>query len=210
MKKSIAKKLLEIGCVKFSPDKPFVYASGLTGPIYCDNRMILSHVDFRNIIVENFLKLISHSQFKFDLIGGIATAGIPYSAIVADRLNLPMIYIRPKPKGHGKKNQVEGDYSAGQTVLLFEDLINQGSSVLEAFHGLKEAGLKANTCLAIVDYQMPVAKEKLSESGMHLFSLTDFSSLVDTAFELELINLQNKNDLYNWHDGGIYGTNSKN
>jgi orotate phosphoribosyltransferase len=201
MKKIIARKLLELGCVKFSPDKPFVYASGLTGPIYCDNRMILSHVEFRNLVVESFKTIIEKEKWGFDLLGGIATAGIPYAAIVADRLNKPMIYIRPKAKGHGKKNQVEGDFNHGQVVLLFEDLVNQGSSVLEAFGGLKEAGLKAYICLSIVDYEMPVAKRNLSEAQIQLVSLTDFSSLVETAFELELIKLENKNELYKWHQG---------
>jgi orotate phosphoribosyltransferase len=201
MKKIIARKLLELGCVKFSPDKPFVYASGLTGPIYCDNRMILSHVEFRNLVVESFQTIIEKEGWSFDLLGGIATAGIPYAAIVADRLKKPMIYIRPKAKGHGKKNQVEGDFNHGQVVLLFEDLVNQGSSVLEAFGGLKEAGLKSYICLSIVDYEMPTAKRNLSEAQIRLVSLTDFSSLVETAFELELIKLENKNDLYKWHKG---------
>jgi orotate phosphoribosyltransferase len=147
-------------------------------------------------------------SFNYDLIGGIATAGIPYASIVADRLHKPMIYIRPKAKGHGKKNQVEGDFNHGQSVLLFEDLINQGSSVLDAIAGLKEAGLTASVCLAIVDYQMSIAQKKLSEAQIQLFSLTDFSSLVEMAFELELINQSNKNDLYNWSQGGIYGLNS--
>ena len=201
MKKLIAKKLLELGCVKFSPDSPFVYASGLSGPIYCDNRMILSHVSFRDIVIENFQKIIEKENLTYDLLGGIATAGIPYAAIVADRLKKPMIYVRPKAKGHGKKNQVEGDFHHGQSVLLFEDLVNQGSSVLDAFNGLKEAGLNATVCLSIVDYQMQTAKRNLSEAQIQLFSLTDFSSLVETAFELELINLENKNELYKWHQG---------
>lgn len=201
MKKLIAKKLLELGCVKFSPDKPFVYASGLSGPIYCDNRMILSHVTFRDTIIECFQKIIVMESLTYDLLGGIATAGIPYAAIVADRLKKPMIYIRPKAKGHGKKNQVEGDFHHGQSVILFEDLVNQGTSVLDAFVGLKEAGLKASVCLAIVDYQMSVAQKNLSEAQIRLVSLTNFSALVETAFELELISQEHKIELYKWHQG---------
>lgn len=201
LKKIIAKKLLEIGCVKFSPDKPFVYASGLTGPIYCDNRMILSHVEFRDLVVENFLKTLKESQFSYDLIGGIATAGIPYAAIIADRLKKPMIYIRPKAKDHGTKNRVEGDYSHGQSVLLFEDLINQGSSVLEALLGIEEVGLSAKICMSVVDYEMPAAHTKLNNVQIKLFPLTNFTALVESAFELELINSENKNELYKWHQG---------
>jgi orotate phosphoribosyltransferase len=206
MKKIIAKKLLQLGCVKFSPDVPFVYASGLTGPIYCDNRMSLSHVSFRDLIIESFIQIIEKEKCHYDLMGGIATAGIPYAAIVADRLKKPMVYIRPKAKGHGKKNQVEGDFNHGQSVLLFEDLINQGSSVLEAFAGLKEVGLKASTCLAIVDYQMPAAEEKLNAAEIQLLSLTNFSSLVETAIELELITKDNMTELYKWHQGVKNGT----
>ena len=201
MNKLIAKKLLDIGCVKFATDKPFVYASGLTGPIYCDNRMILSHVEFRELIIENFLSIIQNEQFSYDLIGGIATAGIPYAAIISDRLKKPMIYIRPKAKDHGKKNQVEGDYTAGQTVLLFEDLVNQGSSVIDAFTGLKEVDLASQACLSVVDYQMPTANKKFMDANIRLFSLTNFSALVETAFELKLINLEHKNKVYNWHQG---------
>jgi orotate phosphoribosyltransferase len=208
MKKIIAKSLLEIGCVKFSPDKPFVYASGLSGPIYCDNRMILSHVALRDLVIDNFQKIMERERLIYDLLGGIATAGIPFASIIADRLKKPMIYIRPKAKGHGKKNQVEGDFNHGQSVLLFEDLINQGSSVLDALSGLKEAGLNSANCLAIVDYQMPTAQKNLSAAQIQLFALTDFSSLVETAFELELINYENKEELYKWHQGGIYGLNS--
>jgi orotate phosphoribosyltransferase len=119
-----------------------------------------------------------------------------------------MIYIRPKAKGHGKKNQVEGDFNHGQSVLLFEDLVNQGSSIIDALFGLKAAGLIANTCLAIVDYQMPLAQKNLSEAQIQLISLTDFSSLVESALELELIDQDKKNELYKWHQGGIYGLNS--
>lgn len=208
MKKLIAKNLLELGCVKFSPEKPFVYASGLSGPIYCDNRMILSHVTFRDTVIENFQNIIEKENLAYDLLGGIATAGIPYAAIVADRLKKPMIYIRPKAKGHGKKNQVEGDFNHGQSVLLFEDLVNQGSSIIDALNGLKEAGLHSSVCLSIVDYQMPVAQKNLSEAQIRLVPLTDFSTLVEMAFELELINLENKIELYKWHQGGIYGLNS--
>jgi len=103
MKKAIARQLILKGCVKISPLEPFSYASGLKGPIYCDNRIILSHVDFRNEIIEAFLSTIKVHKLSFDLIGGIATAGIPHAAFIADRLKEPMVYIRPKAKDHGRE-----------------------------------------------------------------------------------------------------------
>jgi orotate phosphoribosyltransferase len=199
MSKKIANELLKIGAVKFSPNNPFSYASGLKGPIYCDNRMILSHVEFRNLIIEAFLETIKSNRLDFDLIGGIATAGIPHAAFVADRLKCPMVYVRPKPKGHGKMNQVEGDYKPTQKVLLFEDLVNLGSSLEEAIVGTSGAKLIVTDCLCIVDYEMKEAKSRLKNLGLSLYALTNFTDLVEAAFELNLINEDGKNILNNWH-----------
>jgi orotate phosphoribosyltransferase len=102
MKMEIAKKLLTLGAVKFSPNNPFTYASGLKGPIYCDNRIILSHVEFRDQVIAGFIELIEKNKISYDLLGGIATAGIPHAAFIADRLKKPMVYVRPKAKEHGR------------------------------------------------------------------------------------------------------------
>ncbi|MBY0413822.1 MAG: hypothetical protein K2Q18_06640, partial [Bdellovibrionales bacterium] len=106
MKMDIASNLINLGAVKFSPNNPFTYASGLKGPIYCDNRIILSHVEFRDQVIDGFLEIIKNNKLDTDLIGGIATAGIPHAAFIADRLKKPMVYVRPKAKEHGRKNQV--------------------------------------------------------------------------------------------------------
>jgi orotate phosphoribosyltransferase len=198
MKMDIARGLIENGCVRLKPLTPFVYASGLKGPIYCDNRLILSQVQFREKIIHSFLEVIKNQSLKFDLIGGIATAGIPHAAFIADRLKMPMIYVRPKAKEHGKKNQVEGDYRPNQSVILVEDLVNQGSSLIDAVSGLKEAGLNTSQCLSIVDYQMEVATKRLEELSMSLYSLTDFEHLVEAAFELKFINSEERNLLIDW------------
>lgn len=200
MKMDIARGLLSIGAVKLSPHKPFVYASGLKGPIYCDNRLILSHVDFREKVIEHFLSIIKQNSLHSELLGGIATAGIPHAAFVADRLKKPMVYVRPKPKGHGKKNQVEGDYQPGQSVLLFEDLVNQGSSLEDAMTGLKDAGLKAFHCLCVVDYQMAEARKRLQELSLTLWPLTDFSSMIECAHELKKIDEEGVKLLMDWHN----------
>jgi len=199
MKMDIARGLIEMGCVKFSPQKPFSYASGLKGPIYCDNRLILGQVLFRDQVIEAFLELLKNHSFQFDLIGGIATAGIPHAAFIADRLKTPMIYVRPKAKEHGKKNQVEGDYRPNQSVILVEDLVNQGSSLVDAMGGILASGLKASHCLCIVDYQMAAAKKHLAELSLSLHSLTDFEHLVEAALELEFIDPDGKKLLMEWH-----------
>jgi orotate phosphoribosyltransferase len=195
----IAKNLIKLGAVKFSPNNPFTYASGLKGPIYCDNRLILSHVDFRDQVIEGLGKLIKENGLDYDLLGGIATAGIPYAAFLADRLKMPMVYVRPKAKDHGRKNQVEGDFRPGQKVILFEDLVNAGSSLEESKKGLSASELKCDFCLCIVDYEMEIAKTRLSDLSIQLYSLTDFTSLTKAAFELNLVTEEGLSLLKRWH-----------
>ncbi len=199
MKMDIARGLIQIGAVRLSPLKPFLYASGLKGPIYCDNRLVLSHVDFREQVIEAFLSVIKKNNLGFDLVGGIATAGIPYAAFVSDRLKKPMVYVRPKAKDHGKKNQVEGFYHPHQKVLLFEDLVNQGSSLASAMSGLLQAELECDDCLCIVDYEMESSRDKTKSLSINLWPLTDFSSLVSCALELNLIDDEGKRLLKEWH-----------
>lgn len=199
MKLDIAKALIQKGCVKLSPEKPFTYASGLKGPIYCDNRLVLSHVDFRDRVIQAFIETIQNHKLNFDLIGGIATAGIPHASMIADRLKAPMVYVRPKPKEHGKKNQVEGDYKINQSVILVEDLVNQGSSLADAMIGVRNADLISTHCLCIVDYQMPEAVVRMKDLGMTLYSLTDFAHIVEAALELNFIDSSGKKLLMDWH-----------
>lgn len=195
----IARNLLNLGAVKFSPQNPFTYASGLKGPIYCDNRTILSHVEFRDQVVAAFIDVIKQNKLSFDQLAGIATAGIPHAAFVADRMKLPMVYVRPKAKEHGRKNQVEGDYKPGQKVLLFEDLVNQGASLEDSMAGVTSAELTCDACLCVVDYEMQGAKTRLSDLSIQLYSLTDFTALTSMAFELNLINQEGLNLLREWH-----------
>lgn len=199
MKLDIAKALINKGCVRLSPENPFLYASGLKGPIYCDNRLILSHVDFRDKIIQGFIETIKKYQLDFDYVGGIATAGIPHAAMIADRIKAPMVYVRPRPKDHGKKNQVEGDYQVNQSVLLVEDLVNQGASLAEAMAGVKGAGLISMHCLCIVDYQMTESIKRLNELSLTLYSLTDFEHIVEAALELQFIKADGKKLLMDWH-----------
>lgn len=195
----IARNLIRLGAVKFSPQNPFTYASGLKGPIYCDNRIILSHVEFRDQVISSFMEVIEQNNLSFDHLGGIATAGIPHAAFLADRMKRPMVYVRPKAKEHGRKNQVEGDFKSGEKVLLFEDLVNQGASLEESMAGIHGAELKCDACLCVVDYEMKGAKERLRNLSIQLFSLTDFTSLISQAFELNLIDQDGLSLLKEWH-----------
>ena len=122
--KKIAKLLISLECVQLCPERPFTYASGLKGPIYTDNRKLLSNVDARNEVCQAFVKLIKNEKMTYDSIAGMATAGIAHAALVSNELLAPMVYVRSKPKGHGRQNQVEGSFKVGEKLILIEDLVN--------------------------------------------------------------------------------------
>jgi orotate phosphoribosyltransferase len=136
----IAEYLLEIKAVVLSPEQPFTWASGLKSPIYCDNRKTLSYPKVRTFIKTAFADIISEEFKDADVIAGVATAGIPHGALVADVLNLPFVYVRDKPKGHGLENQIEGKLEKGQKIVVIEDLISTGGSSLKAVEALRSAG----------------------------------------------------------------------
>lgn len=180
-KDQVARCLIQKGCVKFSISPPFVYSSGKTGPIYCDNRKIISYPSERRLIVDAFVEVVGGAfrEDGYDMLGGIATGGIPYGAMIAERLGVPMVYIRSKAKGHGGKSQIEGDYREGDRVLLIEDLVNQGSSLGRVAGVLEREKLTPLACFCIVDYQMPRAKEICREKNIKMFSLTNLDTIVD-------------------------------
>lgn len=197
-KLDIAKLLIQSECVALRPKDPFTYASGLKGPIYCDNRLLLGYPDQREKIAQAFSYLIEQEIGNFDRVAGLATAGIPHAAWVCSILNLPMIYIRSKPKGHGKGNQVEGPFVEGDRVILIEDLVNQAKSLEEAVIGAREEGLIVSKCYSIVDYEMEKAQERMKNLEIDLISLTDFSHIVMAAFELGFINSEEQAMLEKW------------
>src|SRR3989337_10099 len=127
----LASKLLETGAVRIQPDKPFTWASGLRSPIYCDNRILLSHPEIRTSLIDLMVKVVKDFEF-FDTVAGVATAGIAYGALLADRLKVPFAYIRSKPKDHGRQNLIEGEIANHAKVLVIEDLISTGMSSLQA------------------------------------------------------------------------------
>ncbi len=199
-KLKFAKILLSIGAVEVRPNRPFTYASGLKGPIYCDNRKILAFPNERRLIRNGLKDLLHQSGWHYDQLAGLATAGIPHAALLADLLEKPMVYIRSKAKGHGRGNQIEGMYRPGEKLVLVEDLINQGSSLEQALVGVENAQLHAAGCLSIVTYQMPKADAVAKKWGMESLSLTDFDSLCLAAQEMGTISQEDIELLKNWRN----------
>lgn len=193
-----AEALLQLGAVKLSPQNPFLYASGLRGPMYCDNRALLSHPKERNLIIDGLIE--QQNSLSYQQLAGLATAGIPHAAMMADRLSKPMCYVRSKAKEHGRGNQVEGDITQGEKVLMVEDLVNQGSSLKDAVAGVRKADLLVDDCLCIVDYQMPKAKLVCQELGIKLHALVTFEELIHSALAMKVITDADILTLKNWHN----------
>lgn len=176
----IARLLLQIKAIKLNPQTPFKWASGILSPIYCDNRVLLSFPSERNIVVNKLVELVQMVG-NFDLIAGVATAGIPHGMLIADRLNLPFIYVRSTPKDHGTKSAIEGFFKNGQKTLVVEDLISTGKSSLAAVQILRENGLEANHVISIFSYNLVEAKTAFETQNVHLNSLSDFDFLLEEA-----------------------------
>ncbi len=187
MEKKIPLWLLKIGAVALSPDRPFTWASGIRSPIYCDNRLLLSHPKALGDVIRGFEKLIRAKKIKFDVIAGIATGGIPHAAILADHLKKPMIYVRSAPKGHGKGNQVEGFFKKGSRILVIEDLVSTGMSSLNAIKAVRASGGKVSDCLAVFTYGFPSAQKAFSKAKCRLQTLTNLDELLPVARRLKKI-----------------------
>lgn len=174
----IADSLLKIGAVKLDFKEGFQWVSGITSPIYCDNRLLISAVEERKKIAKSFAEKIKQEYPKCNLIAGTATAGIPHAAWVADELNLPMIYVRSKPKEHGKKSQIEGSFSAGDQVVLIEDLISTGKSSIAAAQALDSEGLNCLSVMSIFSYQLSKADRAFEDAKIKSHSLSGIDSLI--------------------------------
>ncbi|MBP1999252.1 orotate phosphoribosyltransferase [Paenibacillus shirakamiensis] len=195
---SIAKELLQIGSVALRPHQPFTWTSGLKSPIYCDNRLTISHPKVRDLIATSFAEIIRTQYPDADVIAGTSTAGIPHAAFVAQKLNLPMAYIRDKAKGHGKENMIEGIIAPGQKVVVIEDLISTGGSSLKAALAVKEAGAEPLVVLAIFSYQLDKANQAFSDARIHLQTLSNYSALLKVAVEEGIISGEDLNLLQSW------------
>lgn len=197
---TIAGSLLEIGAVNLRPNEPFTWTSGMISPIYCDNRLTMSYPAIREIIAEGFAAVIREHYPDTEVIAGTATAGIPHAAWVAQKLNLPMIYIRDKAKGHGKQNQIEGLIKEGQKVVVIEDLISTGGSSLKAALAVVEAGGDVQSVLAIFTYEFAQAAQAFLDEGVELQTLSNYTALVEEARRREAINDAEVALLQSWRD----------
>ena len=195
----IAKLLLEIKAVTLNLREPYRYTSGILSPIYCDNRLIISYPEKRKIIIDAFLSLIQEKNLTVDVIAGTATAGIPHAAWIADRLNLPMVYVRSEAKKHGKQNQVEGLLKKNQRALVIEDLISTGGSSVAAGLALRDAGASITDCVAIFNYQLGSAKEKFAHANIALHTLSDLNTLLDVAATAGYITVEEKSQALRWN-----------
>lgn len=198
MKKEIASRLLEIEAVSLRPNDPFTWSSGLQSPIYCDNRLTLSYPEVRREIAKGLKDLILEHFPGAESVAGTATAGIPHAAWVSELLSLPMCYVRSKAKGHGKGNQIEGRVAPGQKVVVVEDLISTGGSVINAVEALREAGCEVLGAVAIFTYELDKGRELLDKAGIKVHSLTDFSALAEVASEQGEIANEDLEKLAEW------------
>ncbi|MGO4497027.1 orotate phosphoribosyltransferase [Paenibacillus sp. 2RAB27] len=194
----IAASLLDIEAVALRPQQPFTWTSGLKSPIYCDNRLTMSHPAIRDAIADGFVALIKEKFPEAEVVAGTATAGIPHAAWVAQKLGLPMIYIRDKAKGHGKENLIEGTVKPGQKVIVIEDLISTGGSSLKAAVAVKDAGAEALGVLAIFSYQLDKATDAFAAAEMPLHTLSNYSTLLEVALEKGKIQQTDMELLRSW------------
>ena len=183
MEKKIAKDLLSIGAVFFRPDEPFTWASGIKSPVYCDNRLTLSDVAVRCDVEEGLAGIIKANYPDAEALMGTSTAGIAHAAITAHLLSLPMGYVRGSAKDHGRQNRIEGRLEAGEKVVVVEDLISTGGSVLEVVDALREAGAEVLGVASIFTYGMKKGLERLAASNVRNVSLTNFDAVVRVAVE---------------------------
>jgi len=180
LKREIAKILLHTKAVKLDASNPFTYASGIRSPIYCDNRILIGTKE-RDRVIELFLEKLS--GYEFDVVCGTATAGIPWAAIIADRLHKPLAYVRSKKKEHGKAKVVEGAAVEGKKVILMEDLISTGGSSIKAAKDLANEGAIVERIVAIFTYQFKSSAKNALESNLKIETLSDFSTLLSLAQE---------------------------
>ena len=211
MKKLIAKDLLSIGAVFFRPDEPFTWASGIKSPVYCDNRLTLTAPAVRNDVENGLAMLIREYYPETEVLMGTSTAGIAHAAITAHLLDLPMGYVRSGAKDHGRQNQIEGKLEAGQKVVVVEDLISTGGSVLEVVNVLREAGADVLGIVSIFTYGMKKGLERLAAANVVNHSLTDFDTIASVAAEegyirpedvARLIKFRNNPSDESWIRGG--------
>ncbi len=198
LERLVAEKLLRINAIKLQPNQPFTWASGWKSPIYCDNRKTLSYPDVRDLIKIQLCRTILENFRNVDVVAGVATGAIAQGALVADDLNLPFVYVRPTPKGHGLENLIEGDLKPGQRVIVIEDLISTGGSSLKAVEAIRNAGCEVVGMVAIFSYQFPIALEQFNDAGIRLITLSNYEAVLEEAADTNYIQEKDLDTLRHW------------
>ncbi|GAB4259990.1 MAG: orotate phosphoribosyltransferase [Vicingaceae bacterium] len=196
--KQIAEYLLQIKAIKLNPANPFQWASGWNSPIYCDNRKILSYPRVRTYVRQQMVDLIKDKYAKPEVIAGVATGGIAIGALVAQDLGLPFIYIRPKAKGHGLKNSIEGEVFENNNVVVIEDLVSTGGSSLAAVQTLRENKMNVLGMISIFTYGFDIAKENFKNNKCELYALCDYDNLIEAALDKNYIKEEELASLKKW------------
>jgi len=194
----IAQSLLQEKAVFLRPEEPFTWTSGIKSPIYCDNRMLISAPKPRHNIIDKFVELIKDQNLKPEVIAGTATAGIPWAAWIADRLELPMVYVRSSAKDHGRKNLIEGKVIPGARTLLIEDLISTGKSSLAAAKNLEENQMKVLAVLGLFHYNFPIAHQAFSKANLAAHALCTLDELLEFARDKKQISEEQRKDILTW------------
>lgn len=200
LSKELVRDLLKIKAVQINPKNYFTWTSGLKSPIYCDNRLTMSYPEVRNKIANAFVEMVESLEVKPDVIAGCATAGIPHAAWLAEKINLPMVYVRSKPTGHGKGNQIEGEIKEGQKVLVIEDLISTGGSSIESAIALQKEGAEVLKVFAIFTYGLEKATKNFQDANLPFETITNFDELVDALVEDGELSDEEKIRLINWRN----------
>ena len=197
---NIAEQLLQIKAIKLQPTKPFTWASGWKSPIYCDNRVSLSHPKVRTYIRQALVKKIGEKYGKPDVIAGVATAAIAQGALVAEAMGLPFVYVRSSAKDHGRQNLIEGELKPGQSVVVIEDLISTGGSSLKAVKVLREAGGKVTGMISVFTYGFMQAEENFKNENCPIVSLCDYDTLIGKAANAKFITASDLHTLRAWRE----------
>jgi len=199
-KSQTAELLLKLKAIKLNPSDPFIWTSGWKSPIYCDNRILLSDPKSRNIIANYFSEIIKNKYDDVEVIAGVATGAIGIGILVAQKLNLPFIYVRPEAKKHGRKNQIEGKISENQKIVVIEDLISTGKSSLNAVKVLRESNLEVLGMVAIFTYGFNKSIENFEKNKIDLDTLSDYNGLIKKATEIKYVKEKDLETLKKWNE----------
>ncbi|MFP5386764.1 MAG: orotate phosphoribosyltransferase [Bacteriovoracia bacterium] len=199
---TVAQILLKEKAVFLRPEDPFTWTSGIKSPVYCDNRLLISTVESREIIIQAFTSEIK--KLNVDIIAGTATAGIPWAAWIAHELKLPLVYVRSSSKDHGRQNAIEGATQPGQKTVLIEDLISTGKSSIAAARKLQEAGVEVESIMSIFTYDFEQAKEILKSNNLKSFSLSTFEVLAKVAYHEKMLNEEALKKVLEWRKSVVF------